>query len=90
VAVAAVVLMELLVQQAEQVARAAAATAAIEGLAQRLRLAQPTEAAAVGVQVGPVKIALLAAPASSLFRIKRQQAEFLALPLHLNGLAQQV
>ncbi len=87
---AAVVLMELLVQQAEQVARAAAATAAIEGLAQRLRLAQPTEAAAVGVQVGPVKIALLAAPASSLFRIKRQQAEFLALPLHLNGLAQQV
>jgi hypothetical protein len=82
--------MELLVQQAEQVARAAAATAAIEGLAQRLRLAQPTEAAAVGVQVGPVKIALLAAPASSLFRIKRQQAEFLALPLHLNGLAQQV
>jgi len=88
--VAAVVLMELLVQQAEQVARAAAATAAIEGLAQRLRLAQPTEAAAVGVQVGPVKIALLAAPASSLFRIKRQQAEFLALPLHLNGLAQQV
>ena len=87
---AAVVLMELLVQQAEQVARAAAATAAIEGLAQRLRLAQPTEAAAVVVQVGPVKIALLAAPASSSFPIKSQQAMFLALPRHLNGLAQQV
>ncbi len=82
--------MELLVQQAEQAVRAAAATAAIEGLAQRLRLARPTEAAVVVVQVGPVKIALLAALASSSFPTKHRRIEFLALPLHLNGLAQQV
>ncbi len=86
---AAVVLMELLVQQAEQAVQAAAVTVVIDGQAQCLLLARLTEVVVVVVQVGPVKIALLAAPASSLFRIKRQQAEFLALPLHLNGLAQQ-
>ena len=82
--------MELLVQQAEQAAQAVAVTVVIDGQAQCLLLARLTEVVVVVVLVVVVKLVQQAVLASSSFPIKPQQAEFLALPLHLNGLAQQV
>jgi hypothetical protein len=68
--------------------------AVLEGVVKVLEQLLPLRALQILVAVVAVvaitKRVRLAVPASSSFPINPQQAEFLALPLHLNGLAQQV